>query len=56
MVIFWLSVQTFRWLTESFSLTQAHDGKYLAKVTAACLKRFGLENLVSCISVKIGDI
>ncbi|KAF8218613.1 hypothetical protein L208DRAFT_1349570, partial [Tricholoma matsutake] len=28
------------------TLTQKHDGKYLAEVTANCLKRFGLDKLV----------
>jgi hypothetical protein len=31
-----------------YSLTQKHDGIYLAQVTAACLRRFGLENFVCC--------
>jgi hypothetical protein len=30
-----------------FRLTQKHDGKYLAEVTASCLKRFGLDKLVN---------
>lgn len=33
-------------------LTQKHDGEYLANVTANCLNRFGLMELV-CISVTI---
>lgn len=29
-----------------FSLTQKHDGAYLAQVVADCLKRFGLDEMV----------
>lgn len=29
-----------------FRLTEKHDGQYLARVTADCMKRFGLENHV----------
>lgn len=33
-------------LTVAARLTQKHDGLYLAKVTAECLERFGLGDLV----------
>jgi hypothetical protein len=33
-------------------LTQKHDGQYLAKVTADCLDRFGLAELV-CLSFSL---
>lgn len=29
-----------------YRLTQKHDGIYLAQVTSACLRRFGLEKFV----------
>jgi len=35
------------------SLTHAHDGQYLAEVTANCLKRFQLDKFVKTIFVKI---
>ncbi|KAF8218480.1 hypothetical protein L208DRAFT_1350996, partial [Tricholoma matsutake] len=31
---------------EFIRLTQKHDGKYLAEVTASCLQRFGCDKLV----------
>lgn len=35
-----------RAILEFIKLTEKHDGKYLAEVTAACVERFGLENMV----------
>ncbi|KAF8238004.1 hypothetical protein L208DRAFT_1244585, partial [Tricholoma matsutake] len=36
----------YRAVLENIRLTQKHDGKYLAEVTASCLWRFGLDKLV----------
>ncbi|KAF8799450.1 hypothetical protein BYT27DRAFT_7024298, partial [Phlegmacium glaucopus] len=35
-----------RAILEFICLTQKHDGRYLATVTADCLKRFGLDQQV----------
>jgi len=37
---------SFLFLSAFYSLTQKHDGRYLATVTADCLKQFGLDQQV----------